>query len=61
MVDYQGVTLLDCFVRPTLPVSDYRTSVTGILPEQLVSSKRMISIFLDGTCLDTLSPPTFRR
>ena len=51
IVDYQGGTLLDRFVKPTLPVSDYRTSVTGILPQHLESGKRRIFIFLDGTPL----------
>jgi hypothetical protein len=49
IVDYQGVTLLDHFVKPTLAVSDYRTSVTGILPQHLESGKRGVFIFPDGT------------
>ena len=48
-----GRTLLDCFVKPTLPVSDYRTNVTSISPQDLESRKCRIFIFPDGT------PPTY--
>ena len=30
VVDFNGVVLLDTFVSPTLPVVDYRTSVSGV-------------------------------
>lgn len=30
IVDYRGQTLLDTYVQPTMQVSDYRTSTTGI-------------------------------
>ena len=49
IVDYWGDTILDCFVRPTLPVSDHRTSVTGINPEDLVSGERGTLGIGDGT------------
>ena len=52
IVDYRGATQLDCFVKPTLPVSDYRTNVTGILKQHLESSKSGMFILPDGT------PPT---
>lgn len=50
IVDYRGHTLLDCFVKPTLDVSDYRTSVTGISQQDLESGERGPFIFPDGTC-----------
>lgn len=30
MVDYRGQMLLDKYVAPTMPVSDYRSATTGI-------------------------------
>jgi len=48
-VDYRGGTLFDRFVKPTLPVSDYRTNVTGISQQDLESGERGIFIFPDGT------------
>lgn len=42
IVDYRGLTLMDSFVRPTLPVSDCRTNVTGIVEANLVSGKHRI-------------------
>lgn len=57
IVDYRGHTLLDCFVKPTLPVSDYRTNVTGISPEDLVSGECGTFIFLDGTSPTDASAP----
>ena len=49
VVGYWGDTLLDRFVKPTLPVSDYRTSVTGISPEDLISGECGTLILRDGT------------
>lgn len=46
IVNYRGATLLDSFVKPTLPVSDYRTNVTGIVPENLESGEHGTLIFL---------------
>lgn len=39
IVDYRGQVILDNFVQPTMPVSDYRSAVTGIEPHHLASSK----------------------
>lgn len=49
IVDYYGVTLVDNFVKPTLPVSNYRTNVTGIKPEDLESGKHGTLILPDRT------------
>ncbi|KAK7694956.1 hypothetical protein QCA50_002144 [Cerrena zonata] len=39
VVDYRGQTLLSTYVRPTMtPVTDYRTSTTGIRPEHLTAN-----------------------
>ena len=35
IVDFDGVQLYDSFVRPTEPVTDYRTFVSGITPKLL--------------------------
>ncbi|THH33563.1 hypothetical protein EUX98_g672 [Antrodiella citrinella] len=35
VVDYRGQTLFEAYVLPTMPVSDYRTSTTGIEAEHL--------------------------
>ena len=45
IVDYYGVTLMDNFVKPTLPVSNYRTNVTGIEQQHLESGEHEILIF----------------
>ena len=37
IVDYRGAIKLDCWVKPTLPVSDYRTVTTGIEAHHLTS------------------------
>ena len=61
MVDYRGNILLDRFVKPTLPVSDYRTGVTGISQGDLESGERGTFIFPDGTSpTDTLTPCVLR-
>jgi len=57
IVDYWGDTVFDFFVKPTLPVSDYRTSVTGISPEDLESGECGTFILRDGTHpADPLTP-----
>ena len=57
IVDYWGETLLDRFVKPTLPISDYRTGVTGISPEDLESGECGTFILRDGTPqADSLTP-----
>ncbi|KAJ7589140.1 ribonuclease H-like domain-containing protein [Mycena floridula] len=38
IVDYQGQTLLDTYVVPTVKVTDYRTVMTGIQPSHLSGS-----------------------
>ena len=58
IVDYRGGTVLDCFVKPTLPVSDYRTNVTGILPEHLQPGKCRIPTLPGAT---SLTPSVFQR
>lgn len=37
LVDYRGNVILDTYVRPTMPVTDYRTASTGIEAHHLVS------------------------
>jgi hypothetical protein len=37
--DFRGTSLLDCYVVPTMPVTDYRTSTTGITPAHLGPGK----------------------
>ncbi|EPS99111.1 hypothetical protein FOMPIDRAFT_1124880 [Fomitopsis schrenkii] len=44
IVDYRGNVLLDSFVRPTQPVSDYRTSETGLLQNTLESAPTFIEV-----------------
>ena len=60
-MDYRGHTLFDHFVKPTLPVSDYRTAVTGIHPADLESGERGVFIFPDGTPPTDALPGTLRR
>ncbi|KII93892.1 hypothetical protein PLICRDRAFT_171594 [Plicaturopsis crispa FD-325 SS-3] len=38
VVDYRGQAVLDTYVAPTMQVTDYRTSTTGIEPSHLNSS-----------------------
>lgn len=40
IVNYYGNTLIDSYVKPTLPVSHHRTNVTGIEPQDLESGER---------------------
>ncbi|CAG8551616.1 980_t:CDS:2 [Paraglomus occultum] len=35
VVDYSGKVILDTFVKPRKPVTDYRTAVSGVHPEDL--------------------------
>ncbi|KZT06366.1 uncharacterized protein LAESUDRAFT_737079 [Laetiporus sulphureus 93-53] len=44
MVDYRGNILLDTFVRPTQPVSDYRTPETGLQPLTLALAPTFIDV-----------------
>ena len=37
LVDFRGTAVLDTYVRPTMQVSDYRTSITGIEARHLNS------------------------
>ncbi|TFY83998.1 hypothetical protein EWM64_g2 [Hericium alpestre] len=37
ITNYRGEVLLDCYVAPTMPVTDYRTATTGIEPGHLHS------------------------
>jgi hypothetical protein len=50
IVDYRGTIKLDCWVKPTLPVSDYRTVTTGIEAHHLNSG----SYFASTLCLCVL-------
>lgn len=38
IVDYKGNIVLDTFVSPTMEVTDYRTTTTGIEPAHLLAS-----------------------
>jgi hypothetical protein len=44
--NYRGTILLDCYVLPTMSVTDYRTSTTGITPADLSSGKGTENIVL---------------
>jgi len=39
IIDWDCKTLLDTFVKPTSEITDYRTFVSGIVPENLVETK----------------------
>ncbi|THH09464.1 hypothetical protein EW145_g1982 [Phellinidium pouzarii] len=41
LIDYRGNTILDTYVHPTMPVTDYRTSTTGIEAKHLNSDSAM--------------------
>jgi RNA exonuclease 4 len=41
IVDWDGNVLLDTFVKPTEPVTDYRTFVSGVRPEDIHSADAM--------------------
>jgi len=41
LVGYRGNILLDVYVRPTMPVTDYRTAATGIEAGHLNSEQAM--------------------
>ncbi|KAI8979363.1 ribonuclease H-like domain-containing protein [Mycotypha africana] len=38
IVNYNGAVVLDCYVQPVEPVTDYRTAVSGIEPHHLLAS-----------------------
>ncbi len=40
LVGYRGNILLDVYVRPTMPVTDYRTAATGIEAGHLNSGEQ---------------------
>ncbi|KAI0932515.1 hypothetical protein AcW2_001121 [Taiwanofungus camphoratus] len=44
MSDYRGAVILDTFVRPTQPISDYRTAETGLQPVILASAPTFIDV-----------------
>ena len=44
LVSYDGDTLYDAYVRPVLPITDYRTFVSGIRPRHLRPSGPAISL-----------------
>lgn len=43
--DYRGDRVLDCYVVPTMAVTDYRTSTTGITAAHLSSGRPSVSPF----------------
>jgi RNA exonuclease 4 len=45
LVDYQGQAILDSFVAPTMPITDYRYSATGIEPAQLDPRMFFLTLF----------------
>lgn len=57
LVDWNGDVLLDSFVRPEVEVTDYRTHVSGVHPEDLLEAPRLRDIqpqvmrLLDGRVL----------
>ncbi|OBZ79783.1 RNA exonuclease 4 [Grifola frondosa] len=44
ITDYRGNVVLDSFVRPTQPVSDYRTNETGLQPAHLENAPTFIDV-----------------
>lgn len=38
LVNFRGATVFDSYVAPTMPVSDYRTGLTGLLPGHLAGA-----------------------
>lgn len=44
LIDWKGRTVLDSYVKPCQPVTDYRTFVSGITPEHLVDAPSFDSI-----------------
>ncbi|KAI9445119.1 hypothetical protein H4582DRAFT_1805328 [Lactarius indigo] len=49
--NFRGVPLLECYVGPTMTVTDYRTSTTGITPAHLSSSEpTALAITLTASC-----------
>lgn len=46
--NFRGVALLECYVVPTMAVTDYRTSTTGITPAHLSSRKCTVAITLNS-------------
>ena len=61
LVDFRGNIVLDTYVSPTMPVSDYRTSVTGISAEHLDPGKCLsgfvtwVRVFGSQLCLFVVS------
>lgn len=49
VIDYRGKVVLEHFVAPTSPVSDYRTSTTGLTESHLHSSRPLLLQFLPLT------------
>ncbi|KAF9785984.1 hypothetical protein BJ322DRAFT_1004452, partial [Thelephora terrestris] len=41
VIDWQGRTLIDTFVHPTQPVTDYRASETGLRPHHLQAAPKI--------------------
>ena len=43
IINYSGGVVLDEYVRPQEPITDYRTWVSGIRPEDMVNGISIIS------------------
>ena len=43
VVDYRGHVIMDTHIQPMMPVTDYRTAVSGIEARHLSASKCAIS------------------
>ncbi|OCH96642.1 hypothetical protein OBBRIDRAFT_15474 [Obba rivulosa] len=44
LTDYRGNVILDTLVRPTQPICDYRTAVTGLEPIHLATAPSFIEV-----------------
>lgn len=55
LVNYFGAVLLDVFVKPQRPITDFRTEVSGIRPKDLKNGKHASPEAYQHTCLFTES------
>jgi len=56
--NYRGSPLLECYVVPTMAVTDYRTSTTGITPAHLSSRRSIHTLAVLGPRLILPLPKT---
>ena len=47
LINYRGAVVLDVFVQPTMPVTDYRTATTGIDATHINSGKGNDTVHAD--------------